>query len=67
MGFDALVTVSERAELINKGASELGTNQHFSTHAEAAEFLRDFLTPDDLVLVKGSRAAAMEKVIEALN
>ena len=67
MGFDALVTVSEQAELINKGASELVTNQHFSTHAEAAEFLRDFLTPDDLVLVKGSRAAAMEKVIEALN
>jgi UDP-N-acetylmuramyl pentapeptide synthase len=67
MGVDALVTVSEQAEFINKGASELGTSLHFSTHAGAAEFLRDFLTSDDLVLVKGSRAAAMEKVIEALN
>lgn len=66
-GVDVLVTVSERAALINEGADGLGENHHFSTHGEASAFLKELLTPGDLVLVKGSRAAAMEKVIEGLQ
>tara|TARA_R110000850_G_scaffold64695_33_gene145119 strand:+ start:534 stop:1901 length:1368 start_codon:yes stop_codon:yes gene_type:complete len=61
---DALVTVGDRAALINSEARELNENHNFSSHREAAEFLESYLTPDDLVLVKGSRGAAMEKVIE---
>lgn len=66
-GVDALVTVGERAAVINRAADELATNRNFSTHEEAADFLRGFLDGDDLVLVKGSRAARMERVIEELN
>ncbi len=66
-GVDALVTVGERAALINEGASGLKENHHFTKHEAASEFLSEFLTPDDLVLVKGSRAAAMEKVIDHLK
>jgi len=38
-----------------------------SSHAEAAEVLTDYLKPGDLLLVKGSRSAAMDKVIQELE
>ena len=41
-------------------------NLNFETHAAAADFLRDYLTEGDLVLVKGSRSAGMEQVIAHL-
>jgi len=66
-GVDALITVGERAALINRSAGDLPTNRNFPTHEEAADFLRGFLDEDDLVLVKGSRTARMERVIEELN
>lgn len=61
---NVLITVGERASRINEGADGLEENRNFETHGDAAEFLKSILTPDDMVLVKGSRAAAMEKVIE---
>lgn len=64
---DLLVTVGEKAARINQRAEAVSTNLNFSTHAEASEFLRSELSGDDLVLVKGSRGASMEKVIEGLN
>lgn len=64
---DALVTVGDRASLINRKAEGLAENHNFATHDEAAEFLRGFLAPGDLALFKGSRAAGMEKVIAALD
>jgi UDP-N-acetylmuramoyl-tripeptide--D-alanyl-D-alanine ligase len=65
-GVDALVTVGERAALINQRAATPAVNEHFATHAEAADFLRDYLSEGDLVLVKGSRSAAMEQVIAGI-
>jgi UDP-N-acetylmuramoyl-tripeptide--D-alanyl-D-alanine ligase len=38
----------------------------FVSSVEAAEFLREFLQPGDLMLVKGSRGVKMERVVEAL-
>ena len=65
-GMDALITVGARAALINEGAGDLADNHHFSDHEAATEFLSNFLSVDDLTLVKGSRAAAMERVINNL-
>jgi len=66
-GVDFLVTVGERASLIHEGASELAAREFCESHEDAAAFLRTFLEAGDLVLVKGSRLAAMEKVINALD
>lgn len=65
-GIDALITVSPRAARINERAGDLEVNLHFETHTSAADFLRDYLGEDDLVLVKGSRSAEMEQVIAHL-
>ncbi|NLT69114.1 MAG: UDP-N-acetylmuramoyl-tripeptide--D-alanyl-D-alanine ligase [Verrucomicrobiaceae bacterium] len=65
-GVDALVTVTPRAARINERADALEVNLPFETHAAAADFLRDYLREGDLVLVKGSRAAGMERVISHL-
>lgn len=65
-GVDLLVTVGERAARINEGATDVAENCNFPTHEEAAAFLRERIAPGDLVLVKGSRAAGMERVIAAL-
>ena len=65
-GIDALVTVTSRAALINERAAGIEMNLNFETHAAAADFLRDYLTEGDLVLVKGSRSAGMEQVIAHL-
>ncbi len=64
-GIDLLVTVGDRAALVNKGAADLAANRNFPTHEEAAVFLRESLGEGDFVLVKGSRAARMERVVEA--
>lgn len=66
-GLDAVFTVGERAAQIDAGVAEGIEHRNFSNHEEAAEFLRDYLTPGDLTLVKGSRAAAMEQIIRALE
>lgn len=68
MGIDTLITVGARASLINEGAAGLtGENLNFNDHAGASDFLREHAKAGDLVLVKGSRAAGMEKVITLLN
>ncbi len=38
----------------------------FATPAEAAQFLAEFVQPDDLLLVKGSRSVKMERIVEGL-
>jgi UDP-N-acetylmuramoyl-tripeptide--D-alanyl-D-alanine ligase len=64
-GIDLLVTVGERAARINERASGLAGSRNFSTHEEAVAYLREVLADGDLVLVKGSRSAARERVIAA--
>jgi UDP-N-acetylmuramoyl-tripeptide--D-alanyl-D-alanine ligase len=38
----------------------------FASSDEAAKFLLDFVTPGDLLLVKGSRGVHMERIVEEL-
>jgi len=65
---DFLVTVGEMAHLIGESAKAEGLARWVParTTAEAVESLRDELRAGDVVLVKGSRALELEKVVEGL-
>jgi UDP-N-acetylmuramoyl-tripeptide--D-alanyl-D-alanine ligase len=70
-GVDALIVVGEDARLIAVGAEREGLEPHRIVvcvdPAEAAAAVRAFAGPGDLVLVKGSRVAKLERVVEALR
>lgn len=67
---DCLCTVGELAREIACGAREVGMDREkvkvFLDKMEALAFLREFLEPGDLVLVKGSRALKMEEIVAGL-
>ncbi|MDB6133258.1 MAG: UDP-N-acetylmuramoylalanyl-D-glutamyl-2,6-diaminopimelate/D-alanyl-D-alanyl ligase [Verrucomicrobiales bacterium] len=69
-GIDFLCVVGGGdAGLISRGFLESGADPAghaaFASQTECAAWLRASATPADLILVKGSRSAAMEKVIES--
>ncbi|MBC7692554.1 MAG: UDP-N-acetylmuramoyl-tripeptide--D-alanyl-D-alanine ligase [Methylotenera sp.] len=53
------------SELQNQGFS--GYLSHFSTHQELAQSLSSQITPQDAILIKGSRGMKMEEVWKALQ
>jgi UDP-N-acetylmuramoyl-tripeptide--D-alanyl-D-alanine ligase len=67
----ALLTVGDGADAIGEGAASGGMDRariaHVSTVAEASTRLRAMLQPGDVVLVKGSRAVEMERIVETLQ
>ncbi|NBT49279.1 MAG: hypothetical protein EBT07_15960 [Actinobacteria bacterium] len=65
-GIDSLITIGPEAAWISQEASRhgLGDVQHYNETGEAARALRAEWKPGDVVLVKGSRSARMERVIE---
>jgi len=69
-GVDALVVVGEDARRIAAGAEREGLEPDRIVRAEdpdeAARAARSFAGPGDLVLVKGSRVAGLERVVGAL-
>ena len=66
LGVDQLITIGDVAELMAEGARAGGLNKVSSARstAEAARLLGEIAEPGDLVLIKGSRAARTEEVIE---
>lgn len=67
---DVLITVGPRAEACFEKAKELGMTEgnlyKFLDSRSAGEFLKDFIKPGDLILVKGSQGVRMERAVEAI-
>ncbi|MYL22767.1 UDP-N-acetylmuramoyl-tripeptide--D-alanyl-D-alanine ligase [Halomonas alkaliantarctica] len=64
LGVDQLLTLGEAA----KPASEaFGQGHHFADYAALEAFLMQALPPNASLLVKGSRSAGMERLVEALR
>ena len=67
---DYVIGVQGDAAQIVEGAVAAGLprerTKFFSSPADAANFLVDFVKPHDLLLVKGSRSVKMERIVEAM-
>ncbi len=67
---DYLVTVGERAKYIADGAIEAGMNPDhvfvFGGTEPAGKFIQERMKTGDIVLVKGSQGARMERVVKEL-
>ena len=71
LGVDLIVAVGANAQEVAAGARDAGmaddATRRFEDAAEAAAWLMPVLRTGDLVLVKGSRAVHMERVVEAME
>lgn len=70
-GADLLIAVGGLGRIVNRGACLAGMPQeavyHCGDAVQAGELLKGMMQPADLVLIKGSRGAKMEKVIECFT
>lgn len=66
---ECVLTVGEEAAWISEEAKrhDVADARNFATIDEAAAVLRELSVDGDLVLVKGSRSARMERIVEALQ
>ncbi len=69
LGVDHLITIGEVAEFYcaRRANGRFGQDYVLPIHTEAAELLGDLAGPGDLALIKGSRAARTEEVIEQFS
>ena len=69
LGVDQLITIGDVAEFIAQGARTAGLDKISSVRStrEAAKLLGEIAGPGDLILIKGSRAARTEEVIEQFS
>jgi UDP-N-acetylmuramoyl-tripeptide--D-alanyl-D-alanine ligase len=67
LGVDELIAVGATGATIARAAQKAGLEKSVSVSSpeEAAERLGENASPGDLILVKGSRSARMERVLEA--
>lgn len=66
LGIDQLIAIGEKGAIIAQAAEKSGLKKSAAvgTTSEAAEMLADIAAPGDLVLIKGSRSARTERVLE---
>jgi UDP-N-acetylmuramyl pentapeptide synthase len=66
LGVDQLIGIGPMGEVIAKAAERAGLEKSAAvgSTSEAAELLAEIAAPGDLVLIKGSRVARTEEVIE---
>jgi UDP-N-acetylmuramoyl-tripeptide--D-alanyl-D-alanine ligase len=68
---DELITVGERGKLIASAAWQAGLSRKvinaFTDNQQAIEYLKDHLSAQDVVLVKGSRGMQMDRIVAALE
>lgn len=55
------------SSLISSSANGAGESRHFETHEACGAFLRDWLESGDVVLLKGSRSARMERILHIFD
>jgi UDP-N-acetylmuramoyl-tripeptide--D-alanyl-D-alanine ligase len=69
LGISCVIAVGEEAGWIAEAARQSGVRGviHVSTTDQAAKALRDFAREGDIALLKGSRSAKMERVLQALE
>lgn len=71
LGVDELFLIGPMAELVAEGAIAAGLAESrihlFDDHEALARSLGTHITKGDRILVKGSRAAQMERIVEALE
>lgn len=67
---DILFTVGEKARFIKSAAIQYGLSEekifHFDTSEEAGRALQNAIKQEDIILIKGSRAMKMEKIVEEI-
>jgi UDP-N-acetylmuramoyl-tripeptide--D-alanyl-D-alanine ligase len=69
LGVDCVITVGDEAAMIADAAYRGGVEKvrRAKTTEEASGMLRELVKAGDIVLVKGSRSAKMERVVEAMQ
>jgi UDP-N-acetylmuramoyl-tripeptide--D-alanyl-D-alanine ligase len=66
-GIDLLITVGEYNDAFKEGFSCDANYAPFETTAEAAEYVKNIIRKDDVVLVKASRTMKFETIIDRLK
>ena len=70
-GIDDLFTVGNKGKDIAHGALEAGCEPdrvfHFKDNIEAGKFIKSFVKPGDVIVVKGSRSMKMEEIVDVLT
>lgn len=68
-GVDFLFTVGNLTPYMNKAAQMEGKGiqvKHFENNIQVSEYLKEFLLPEDVVLLKGSRGMALDQIVKEL-
>lgn len=68
LGFDSIFAVGEFSSFIENGAKNMGIIPVFRAdkHEDIFPLLKSYIKPGDIVLVKGSRAMRMERIVDYL-